>query len=294
MAINWSRPEILEAVRACLIRADPVTDGFSLVDVVAEPDGMLVIFRWRRDPNVYAVEVAFPTAPESSWTGLPVTSAYEWAADAVSRLAEELATGLVRRARRVSRGGYVVLDPRGAPDVCPAGFFISSVPLAESMPVPVRPRGFWRRAYFTFGPGSPPVSAPLPASKAGSWLAKAGMDVTVPRRLIVEARLVCWLQAYVDNARGRPFVGHAVASWEDERHTTARLDLVHIRPGVPKGVRDALVRLAVREAAEAGALCVITAIDDPELHEPGFRPASGGGLTLSTGGGSAARPEETQ
>jgi hypothetical protein len=57
---------------------------------------------------------------------------------------------------------------------------------------------------------------------------------------------------------------------------------LHIQPGVPSEVRVALVRLAVCEAAEDGALHVVTAIDDPELHGLGFRPANGGGLTLHT------------
>jgi hypothetical protein len=32
----------------------------------------------------------------------------------------------------------------------------------------------------------------------------------------------------------------------------------------------------------AGALRMVTAIDVPELHELGFRPANGGGLVLHT------------
>ncbi len=258
MAVEWSRQEVLRAVRVRLLRAGAVTDGCSTVDVVAEPDNMLVIFRWLRDPNIYAIKVEFPTVPESPWTGLPVTSADDWAADVAARLAEELDTGLVCRSRsrggRMTRDGYVLLNTRDAPDVCPAGFFIDSVP------------------------GSPPVSGSPLASEAGHWLAKAGMDVTIPRQLIAESNLACWLQACVDNARGRPLVGHAAASWEDKQHTTARLDLVHIQPGVPSEVRDALVRLTVCEVAEAGALHVVTAIDDPELHGLGFRPADGGGL----------------
>ncbi|MEU0483297.1 hypothetical protein ABZ260_29435 [Streptosporangium sp. NPDC006013] len=288
VAIEWSRQEVLRAVRTCLLRAGAVTDGYSAVDVMAEPDSMLVIFRWRRDPNMYAIKVEFPTAPESSWTGLPVTSAVEWAADVAARLAEELATGLVRRSRRMIRDGYIVLDTHDAPDVCPAGFFISSVPLDDVVLSPVPPpRGFRKRAYFTFSLGSPSTSVSPPASEAGSWLAEAGMDVAIPRQLIVEAKLACWLQARIDNARGRPFIGHAAASWEDKQHTTVRLDLVHIQPGVPSEVRDALVRLTVCEAAEAGALHVVTAIDDPELHRLGFRPVNGGGLTLHT---SSAEP----
>ncbi|MER6951026.1 hypothetical protein ABT294_44135 [Nonomuraea sp. NPDC000554] len=217
---------------------------------MAEPDGILVIFRWRRDPNTYAIKVGFPTAPKSSLSGPRVSPADGWAINVAFRLAEELGTGLVRRSRRVIRDGYVLLDTRDAPDVCPAGFHIGSVYLA--------------------------------AGEAGSWLAKVGMDVTIPRRLIGEGRLACWLHAYVDNARGEPFVGHAAASWEDKQHTTVRLDLVHIQPGVPSEVRDALVRLTVCEVAEAGALRVVTAIDDPALHGLGFRPANGGGLALHT------------
>lgn len=282
VAIEWSRQEILRAVKRCLLRAGAVTDGYSAVDVLAESDSMLVIFRWRRDPNMYAIKVEFPTAPESSWTGLPVTSADEWAVDVAARLEEELQTGLVRRSRRMIRDGHVVLDTHDAPDVCPAGFSISSVPLGDDvvlLPSPLK------RPYSV--PELPSTSVSPPASKAGSWLAKAGMDVTIPRQLIVEAKLACWLQARVDNARGRPFIGHTAASWEDKQHTTARLDLVHIQPGVPSEVRNALVRLAVCEAAEAGALRVVTTIDAPELHELGFLPANGGGLTFRT---SSAEP----
>ncbi|MEV4113374.1 hypothetical protein [Nonomuraea sp. NPDC049695] len=239
MAIEWSRQEIFAAVRTCLSRAGAVTEGYSYVDVRTEPDGMVVLFRWRRDRNLYAFAVEYPAAPRSPWTGLPVHSADEWAADVEGRLAEELATGLVRRGRRTVRDGYVLLDPRDAPDLHPPGFFISSVP--------------------------PHATAP------GAWLATAGMEVDLPRRLIAQGRLVCWVQAYVDSARGGPFVGHAAASWEDEQRTTARLELVQVLPGVPVEVRGALARVAISEAAEAGALRVVTAIGDPapdRLHVP--------------------------
>jgi hypothetical protein len=89
-----------------------VTKGYSAVDVVAEPDAMLVIFRWRRDPNVYALKVEFPAASKSPWTGLPATSIDGWAADVEYLLTEELDTGLVRRSRRTVREGHVLLDIR--------------------------------------------------------------------------------------------------------------------------------------------------------------------------------------
>ncbi|MFF4778996.1 hypothetical protein ACFY05_39850 [Microtetraspora fusca] len=259
MVIEWSRQEVLAAVRTCLSRAGAVTEGYSAVDVRPEPHDILVIFRWRLDPNLYAIPVEYPTVPQSPWTGLPVESAYEWAADVAGWLAEELSTGLVRRGRRTIRSGYVLLDPRDAPDVCPAGYCIGSVP----------PH----------------------ATEAGSWLAEAGLDVTIPRKLLARGSLVCWLQAYVDNVRGEPFVGQAAASWEDEQRTTVRLDLVHVLPGIPPEVRDALVRLAVGEAAEAGALRVVTEIDDAALVGLGFRPATGDGLVLQT---DSQRPAQTE
>ncbi|MFI6889565.1 hypothetical protein [Streptosporangium canum] len=64
MTIEWSRQEVLEAVRTRLLRAGAVRDEYSAVDVMAEPDGMLVIFRWRRDPNTYAIKVEFPRGSE--------------------------------------------------------------------------------------------------------------------------------------------------------------------------------------------------------------------------------------
>jgi hypothetical protein len=244
---------------------------------------MLVIFRWRRDPNTYAIKVDFPTAPESPWTGgwytaLPVTTPDEWATDFAFRLRLELDGALVRRSRRRIQDGYVLLDVHDAPGIWPDGFFIDHV-LLRDLELAASPDEL-EKAYSILR--SLPAYLRPPVSKVGAWLAQAGMDVTIPQQLIVEARLACWLQAYVDDARGEPFVGQAAASWEDEQRTIARLDLVHIQPGVPSQLRDALVRLVVCEVAEAGALRVVTAVDDPELHGLGFRPVNGGGLALHT------------
>ncbi|MEV4840966.1 hypothetical protein AB0K05_41150 [Nonomuraea sp. NPDC049486] len=173
------------------------------------------------------------------------------------------------------------MDTRDAPDLWPAGFFISAVPCGEDVVLPIwQVKDDWESVRAIRR--SPPASVAPHGSKPGRWLAEAGMDVTVPRRLIVEARLACWLQAYVDDARGRLFVGYAAASWQDKRHAIARLDVVHVQPGMPLEVGEALVRVAVREVAEVGALCVVTAIDGPELRGLGFRPANDGGLTLHT------------
>src|SRR5262245_43645714 len=92
---------------------------------------MLVVFRWRRDPNVYTIEVDYPRVSESPMTGEPVGSAGEWAEGLEWHLMEELDTGLVRRARRRVRDGRVLLDLDDAPDVSPAGFWIGAVPLDD-------------------------------------------------------------------------------------------------------------------------------------------------------------------
>ncbi|GAA1017366.1 hypothetical protein Aple_033140 [Acrocarpospora pleiomorpha] len=78
-----------------------------------------------------------------------------------------------------------------------------------------------------------------------------------------------------------PPPARAAASWEDDHHTT-RLDLARAQPGIPPTVREALVRLAICEVAEAGALHMVTTIDIPELHTLGFRPTPNGELTLAT------------
>ncbi|MBB4917887.1 hypothetical protein [Streptosporangium saharense] len=272
MTVEWAREEAFAALRGCLLRVGALTDGACIVDVVAEPYGMLVVFRWKKDPNTYAVEIAFPAGRVASVIGEPVTSPDEWAADVGYRLAEDLVTGLVRRGRRTVRDGYVVLDDRGAPDIGPEGFSVSEVPLVTLEPRWRRERGirFTRRL----------TVVPVTLSEAGSWLAEAGMDVTVPRRLVAEGRLVCWLQARADGEGEEPAVGQAVASWEDTRHAVVRLELIHVQPGIPEEMRAALVRVVVHEAAEVGALRVVT--DVPGLHELGFRPVDGGGSVLST------------
>ncbi|WP_052423831.1 hypothetical protein [Nonomuraea candida] len=94
------------------------------------------------------------------------------------------------------------------------------------------------------------------------------------------------MPGYVYNERRMTVVGQAAASWENEERTTVRPDLVQVLPGIPPEVRNALVRVAVFEAVEAveaveaGALRVVTEIDDAALAGPGFLPSLGGSLVL--------------
>jgi hypothetical protein len=107
--------------------------------------------------------------------------------------------------------------------------------------------------------------------------------VSVPRRLLNENRLICWLQVYVNNPRHEPVVGQAVVSWVPERSHSAALDVLDVLPDVEGYVAHALAYTAVREAAEAGVLHVITRLENAVLHELGFRHVAGAEcLSLAT------------
>ncbi|RJL32168.1 hypothetical protein [Bailinhaonella thermotolerans] len=288
MAIDWSRAEILDLAREFLLGEGAVTDGYTGVDVAAEGDRLVVTFRWRRDPNTYAIEEAFPTEPRSPWTGMRVNSAREWVGDVWSRMREELKTGLVCRSTRSVRDGHVLLNYRGVPRVTPAGYYIDAVPLDRLARCPSPPHdtedvdGDGEVRHYVVLSAESLERIPLAPSETGTWPAAAGMDVAVPRRRLAEGTLACWLQAYVDNADGEPVAGHVVMSWEDEGRTVARLDLAHIQPGVPSEVRAALVHFALCVVIEEGALRVVTALDFSALRELGFRPGEGAGLALHT------------
>lgn len=131
MAVDWARTTVERVVRTTLSRPGAITDGVSGVDVRDLDDELLVVFRWMRDPNPFGIRFPYPDAYVSPWTGLPVESVEEWAAELAFLLMEELDTGLVRRAPRTVRDGFVELGTDDAPDVAPAGYFIGEVPVAD-------------------------------------------------------------------------------------------------------------------------------------------------------------------
>ncbi|SFF97957.1 hypothetical protein SAMN05421678_103178 [Actinopolymorpha cephalotaxi] len=289
---------MLAAIRTHLLQAGAVTDGYAGVEVIARAETMLLVFRWRRDPNVYAIEVDYPRSPESPMTGEPAESADEWAQHLGWHLSEELGTGLVHRARRTLRDGRVLLDVDNAPDVGPPGFHIDSVQFDDDDHrgrSPGRRRfgqlrqevtnTFWVAWNCLFRRRLYGVSLTVPPEPAGEsapelWLTEPAMDDTIPRRLLAAGRLACWVRTYSEH--GGVFVGQAAASWEDDERTTARVEVLYTLPGVPSEVRHALARHMIVEAAGGGALRVVTFIDDPVLPRLGFRSSGAGEFTVGT------------
>lgn len=267
-AFPWSRDTVVQGLREQLLVPGAVTAGFIGLDVVpgtprrpagngAPADlGVTVLFRWRHDPATYAIEV--PTAveilpaaredhrgsslPKEVSTG-PGASLHAWVGEVAVWLMEELDTGLIRRAVRTQIGDVVVLTAGAhTTGVVPAGYQLGEVYVG-------------------------------PRSGYGRHLAGVGLDVTGARQLIAQDRLVEWLHAHVDNPRGEPFVGHAVVSREraDAHAGSARLEVLEVVPGTSSAVTAALAFNAARGAIEAGASTVFTDLDDPALHQVGFR-----------------------
>lgn len=240
MDTRWRPERTVAAARAAL--AFGVTDGFRPLRVSHDGHDLVLVFRWRRDPNTYAMRFPLP-GPESDgpWTGLPIGSPENWAHELSGMLMEELDTGIVRRARRSTDGDVVELDVDDAAGTSVPGYYLSRVPL---------------------GPDP------------GWWLAKHGLDITLPRRGHAEHRLVSWSQACTDTLSPEP-AGHASVCWQPGTPGTASLDVLRILPGVPDALAIELARASVHNAADAGVRWVITTLEHPALTEAGFRVAHG-------------------
>ncbi|WP_337060827.1 hypothetical protein [Kineococcus sp. G2] len=266
--VPWPREAVVQALRERLLLDGAVTEGFTGLDVrpalagepphpdsTREHEHVVVLLRWRHDPHLYAIAV--PLVPGPAGPPPPgvhpassVHSLQSWAEEVVLSLREDLDTGLVQWARRTQVGDATFLSSTGAAEAAPPeGYYLSPVHL---------------------GPGG----------GDGAHLADAGLDVSTARRLLTDDRLLTWLHAYVNNARGEPYVGHAVVARPptDDRGRSsgaARLESLEVVPGTPGTVAAALAYHAVREAVEAGAESVSSALDDPvargALEEVGFR-----------------------
>lgn len=246
----WQREHVIDLLRARLLVPGAVTDGFTGLDVLPgvpgepeEDDRVVVLFRWRLDPAVYAV--GFDVGPDEE-AGPPVDTLEGWVAQVWLWLMEELGTGLVRRAARRQVGDVVVLvGGLGAVDVLPEGHHLGDLYLGAG-------------------------------GSAGAHLARQGLDTTIAQRLLRQDRLLVWMHAYVDNARAEPVVGHVVLS-RGAPAGSARLETLEVVPGTPPAVAAALAFHAVRSAVELGAGTVVSDLDDPALDQVGFRADGGGG-----------------
>ncbi|GAB3598261.1 hypothetical protein GCM10027586_00170 [Kineococcus gypseus] len=262
-------------VRPALADEPPHTDAMDSTD---EPEAglehVVVVLRWRQDPHRYAIAVPLvpgPAGPPPPGVHEPssVYSLQSWAEEVVLWLMEELDTGLVRRAGRSTVGELT---------------FLSTDTAFGTAAVDVMPHGYHLGPLY-LGPGG----------GDGEHLARAGLDVATARHLLSQGRLLTWLHAYVNNARGEPYVGHAVVA-RPPRHGSgrepgpARLAVLQLVPGTPGTVAAALTYHAVHEAVEAGAQRITSTVDDPALEQVGFH-RTGGAAEVSVSWHEVRRPD---
>ena len=211
-------------------------DDTTIVDVSARPDDVLVRFRWMDYPHV----LAYALTPECTY--MPVETASDWAAQARLLLEEELGTGLVARAVRRPRDGFIELTAQNLPE----------------------DRRFYSDAV---GPG------PDPAWEAVRYLERDGFDTTVPRARRSGGILISWHRSCVNDEHGSPFVGHATITRVDP--STARLEQCETSAGTPETVALDLCLRAAHSASWTGVTTVVTDLDRPVLDIVGFETRSG-------------------
>ncbi|GAA2466066.1 hypothetical protein Ahu01nite_005940 [Winogradskya humida] len=220
------------------MRQVAVAEDFHGLDVVSDGSHLVITFRWKSNPTSFGVRIPLPEdPPESPWTGLPIDSLDEFVSDLVGLLGEELGTGIVYRAERVPRDGYVELVH----------------------PVPWQPD----RSEFYLKPVDP-------REVPWSWAELKGR-----LRSRADGLLISWTCAVTNDEHTR-FLGQARLSWDASRPLVARLGAVEVEDGVPSAVLTALARGAVHDAADAGASLVVTTQRHSALLGIGFRPVPGG------------------
>jgi hypothetical protein len=270
--------ETIKAARDAWLKYDAVTEGFRGVCVSQVGDGLLLTFQWKRDPNTYVVRFPLPGTPEAESRGLGADSAEGWADEMTFWLAEELAGPLTRNSRRIPRDGFVELEPKSDAPQKLGEYYVIDVPIRDTGFLGRRPRtGGGIRQVVPTQMIPPEVAQRLDSHLPGSWLAAFGLDVSVPRQMLEERRLICWFQA-MDNTAGIRAGGQASASWHDERPATAVINVLQVLPDVPRSTSEELILCVFLSARESGALHVVTFLDDPAFAELGFRPAPTGGL----------------
>ncbi|NUR98306.1 MAG: hypothetical protein HOV67_23995, partial [Kribbellaceae bacterium] len=169
----------------------------TIVVVSARPDDVLVRFRWMAYPHM----LAYGLSPEGPY--MPVETAVEWAGHARLLLEEELGTGLLVRATRHRRDGFIEV---AGPD----------------LPVDQR---------FYSDMISPDSSVGWEAIR---YFERDGFNTRIPRARRKDGSLISWHRAYVNNESGSPYVGHATVVRVDA--DTAYLEHCDISPGTPESV----------------------------------------------------------
>ena len=233
---GWTSQDVVAAVREAFAEVECWgSEGIHPEGVVQRGHELLILFRWRRDPHPYAFPVPLDDLVVSPWTAEPVRSARKWSQDLGGLLEEELLTGYVASASRTLVDGRIELR---------------------------EPMWPWQRHFDVMEVGNETSAAAL---------AHAGFDVALPLRLQADETLLGWEALSCSNKRSFGWVGSAATCWQDA--ATARLVHLATAPDVPVSATLDLVRAAVCEAADRGAMVVLSDLSVPHGAVLGFRPA---------------------
>lgn len=102
-------PGRVEELRARLPGGARLSDA-KIFGVRPEGDGCLVLFRWRRDPRLYALGINLRDVSREYFYGTPVNSWEEWLMSFGVNLLVHLDTGAVENSARTRRDDYIELN----------------------------------------------------------------------------------------------------------------------------------------------------------------------------------------
>ncbi|WP_026061295.1 hypothetical protein [Rhodococcus rhodochrous] len=236
--------ETVRALRNGIRVRGRIATQFRPIRLHVELDHVVVYFKWARNPNTFAVTM-HPPQTGDELAGPPWHTPAAVAGTMISGWQEELCTGLLVRGTRRRDGDTIYIS---APPSAPAGqeYWVSEVALHE---------------------------------RSGVWLAREGLDIDRPLEWKNTGVLAVWIQAKVNNAVGRPYVGHAAARWSSE--TTAHVEVLETVPGTPQTVAAQLAHRITHMLADLGAETITASVANEHLAELGYRNDSeGSGMVL--------------
>lgn len=246
-ALSPTARDALESARRIFRQRGAVNTHFQPTRLVVDGATLRVHFRWKKNPNLFSIDVLLPQS-DADFTSPPAHNPVAWMSAAALSLNEELSTGLLLRARRQRVDGVIHLfDPRG-----------------ES------------RLWHEFGLG-----ITVPGYGANHVLDALGMNTAGAADAHRERRLISWVHVWRNNTdrRRSDYLGHGFATWTDTE-SVASVDVIEVLPNVPEDVVRRLVFAIVHDAADAGALRIVTQLDHVALAEQGFVSGVDGRLTL--------------
>ncbi|GAA1463566.1 hypothetical protein [Williamsia maris] len=204
--------------------------------LIATPHEVQLHFRWKRNPNTFAIATQLPQTEASFYS--PVSNPAAWMSYRASDWDEELSTGWVRWAQRSRINGVIHLGRRQ--ELTRSGGYSSIgnlTPRADTNGIVSIPHG-----------------------------ENLAMDTTVTYRA---SRLIAWNHELDVRHKPYAFAAHAVIAWTDTPGV-ASLDILEALPTTPDySIRRAAFH-AIHDAADAGAHLITTTLTTPVLDELGL------------------------